>query len=138
MNLDVLYKLVRRFEGCSLTPYLDVAGVLTCGWGSTGIDVFPGRVWTQEYADARLAMDASRFAKGTLLLCPGLREDALCAIADFSYNLGLGSLKSSTLRRKLNAKNFQGAKTELRRWVRAGGRVQRGLVLRREAEAQYL
>lgn len=137
-ELSALYVLVRRFEGCRLMPYLCPAGVWTCGWGSTGPDVFPGRAWTQEYADRRLAQDALHFAQGALALCPGLRGDALCAIADFAYNLGLGRLKASTLRRKINAEDWEGARVELAKWVRGGGRVLPGLVLRRVAEAALL
>ena len=119
-------------------PYYCPAGVLTCGWGSTGPDVFPGKPWTQEYADKRLEVDAARFAKGTALLCPALEGNGLCAIADFSYNLGLGRLRSSTLRRKLNQGDYEGARQELMKWVRGGGRVLPGLVLRRSAEAALL
>lgn len=138
MDLAVLYALIRRFEGCKLMPYLCPAGVWTCGWGSTGLDVFPGRAWTQEYADARLHSDAARFARGTAALCPGLGKDRLCAIADFAYNLGLARLRASTLRRKLNAEDFEAAKDELRKWVNGGGRKLPGLVIRREAEAAFL
>lgn len=118
-------------------PYICPAGVWTCGWGSTG-DVFPGRPWTQEYADGRLEMDAARFAKATILLCPSLEGDGLCAIADFAYNLGAGALKASTLRRKLNAGDTEGAKHELMRWVRGGGKILPGLVVRRGTEAALL
>lgn len=138
MSLAKLYELIRRFEGCRLVPYLCPAGVWTCGWGSTGPDVFPGQRWTQEYADQRLALDAARFAAGALAACPGLRGDALCAVADFAYNLGLGRLKASTLRRRLNEGDMEAAKLELAKWVRGGGRVLPGLVLRRAAEAALL
>lgn len=121
-----------------LMPYICPAGVWTCGWGSTGFDVFPGKPWTQEYADLRLEADAIRFARGTIAYCPELDERALCAIADFAYNLGLGRLQSSTLRRRLNAGQFDQAKDELRKWVNGGGRKLPGLVLRRECEAQLL
>lgn len=134
MDLSALYVLIKRFEGCKLMPYYCPAGVLTCGWGSTGLDVFPGRAWTQEYADSRMLMDAQKFARGTLALCPSLTGNKLSAIADFSYNLGLGRLKASTLRRKVNAGDWSGVPAELRKWVNGGGRRLQGLVLRREAE----
>jgi lysozyme len=137
-DLETLYVLIRRFEGCRLMPYLCPAGVWTCGWGSTGPDVFPGRAWSQAYADERLARDAVRFTRAARALCPGLRDDALCAIADFAYNLGLGRLASSTLRKHLNAGRWELARRELRKWVHAGGRRLAGLVLRREAEASLL
>ena len=137
-DLEALYVLIRRFEGCRLTPYYCPAGVLTCGWGSTGIDVFPGQSWTQEYADKRMALDAAKFARGVLIACPGLQGEALCAIADFAYNLGLGRLQASTLRRKLNSGDMEGAKAELAKWVRGGGKVLPGLVIRRQVEASLL
>lgn len=138
MDLRALHVLIRRFEGCRLMPYICPAGVWTCGWGSTGPDVVPGQRWTQEYADRRMLLDADRFARSTLALCPDLSGDALCAIADFSYNLGIGRLKASTLRKRINAGDFDGAATELRKWVNGGGRKLPGLVLRREAEIALL
>jgi lysozyme len=137
-KLEQLYILIKRFEGCKLKPYLCPAGIWTCGWGSTGADVFPGRVWTQEYADKRMAMDAKRFSIATKYLCPDLDGDALCAIADFAYNLGEGRLKASTLRRKINAGDMSAAAIELRKWVNGGGRRLPGLVLRREAEINLM
>ena len=138
MSLEALYILIRRFEGCRLTPYICPAGVWTCGWGSTGPDVFPGQKWSQDYADRRMYADALKFAKGTLALCPNLTEQQLCAIADFSYNLGLGRLKSSTLRKRINSGDLDAARSELMRWVRGGGRILPGLVIRRKAEAALL
>jgi lysozyme len=137
-ELAELYVLIRTFEGCKLVPYLCPAGVWTCGWGSTGPDVMPGKPWTQEYADRRMRMDAMKFARGTLALCPGLAGSRLCAVSDFSYNLGLGNLQASTLRRKVNAGEWDEAKAQLMRWVRGGGRVLPGLVRRRKAEAELI
>lgn len=62
----------------------------------------------------------------------------LNAIVDFAYNLGVGRLQTSTLRRKINAQDWAGAKAELMRWTRGGGRVLPGLVRRREAEIALL
>lgn len=133
-----LYLLIKRFEGCRLMPYLCPAGIWTCGWGSTGRDVVPGQAWTQEYADARMQADALRFAKGTLVLCPGLVCGAHSAIADFAYNLGLGNLRASTLRRRLNDGDMAGAVVQLNKWVRGGGKILPGLVARRAAESRLL
>lgn len=83
-------------------------------------------------------MDATGFSKATVLLCPSLEGDSLCAIADFAYNVGTGALRASTLRRKLNGGDYEGAKQELMRWVRGGGRVLPGLVVRRSTEAALL
>jgi lysozyme len=65
-------------------------------------------------------------------------QESIGAIADFIYNLGASRYKTSTLRRRLNAKQWGEAQHEIRRWTRANGRVLRGLQLRRKAEAQYL
>lgn len=138
MNLELLYSLIKRFEGCRLVPYICPAGVWTCGWGSTGPDVFPGRAWTQEYADRRLELDAVKFSRGVAALCPGLSERRLAAIADFAYNLGLGALQRSTLRRRLNERQWEAAGRELRKWINGGGRPLPGLIARREAEAVLL
>lgn len=137
-DLAALYSLIKRFEGCHLTPYICPAGVWTCGWGSTGPDVFPGRAWSQEYADYRLNLDALKFARGTRALCPRLEGDRLSAIADFAYNLGLGRLRGSTLRRRLNEDDMAAARAELGKWVNGGGRRLPGLVLRRAAEGALL
>ena len=140
-RLTAFFTLARQFEGCRLLPYLCPAGVWTCGWGSTGLDVFPGRRWTQLYADQRLHDDALRFAAGTLALCPGLAQESdarLSAITDFSYNLGLGRLRGSTLRKRIVAENWAAVPAELLKWVRGGGRVLPGLVLRRQAEARLV
>lgn len=137
-DLATLYALIKRFEGCRLMPYICPAGVWTAGWGSTGPDVFPGRPWTREYADRRMEQDALRFARGALLACPGLAGEAVSAIGDFGYNIGLGALKGSTLRRRLNEGDIEAAKNELGRWVNAGGKRLKGLVIRRAAEAALL
>lgn len=137
-KLVLLYTLIETFEGCRLTPYICPAGVWTCGWGSTGADVIPGRAWTQEYADQRMQADALIFACEADKLCPGLSEPQLCAIADFAYNCGVGRLAASTLRRKVNAGDMEAAQVEIRKWVYGGGKKLPGLVLRREAEARLL
>jgi len=136
--LELLVKLIKRFEGCRLKAYYCPAGVLTCGWGSTGKDIFPNTVWTQEYADKKLMYDAISFLKATQKLCPDLEGERLGAIADFTYNLGVGRLKSSTLRKKLNDGDFVSASKELKKWVNGGGKKLKGLVVRRDAESEYL
>lgn len=136
--MELLYRLIRRFEGLRLKAYRCPAGVWTCGYGSTGPDVGSRTVWTKEQAERRMEADADKFAAGTLKLCPNLSGDRLAAIADFAYNLGLTRLKASTLRRKLLARDWEASGDELRKWVRGGGRVLPGLVLRREAERRLV
>lgn len=136
--MDVLRSLVRCFEGLRLRAYTCPAGVLTCGYGSTGPDITADTVWTKEQAEARMSSDAALYASAASKLCPGQVGDNLAALADFAYNLGATRLKGSTLRRKINAGDMAGARAELVKWVRGGGRILPGLVMRRAAEAALL
>jgi lysozyme len=65
-------------------------------------------------------------------------ENRLAAIVDFTFNLGAGRLQTSTLRRRVIQRDWSLVAAELRRWVRGGGRVLPGLVVRREVESQLL
>ena len=77
----------------------------------------------------------------TLRYCPVLAtepESRLASIVDFTFNLGAGRLQTSTLRRRINQRDWAAAATELLRWVYGGGKVLPGLVTRREAEIAWL
>jgi lysozyme len=65
-------------------------------------------------------------------------EGRLAAIVDFTFNLGAGRLQTSTLRRRVNQRDWTGAVTELRRWIYGGGKVLPGLKARRRAEVQLI
>ena len=134
MNLETLYALIRKYEGLRLTPYFCPAGVLTCGYGSTGFGVILGQPWTLEQAESRMKLDAQKFVIGVNKLCPSITGDALCALADFSYNLGLGKLQGSTLRKAVLANDWVKARVEVMKWVNGGGKVLPGLVARRTEE----
>lgn len=135
----ILASLIRRFEGLRLKAYLCPAGVPTIGYGSTGPDIKLGMTYTPAQSEARMAMDASKFERAAIVLCPALKaEPHVAAIADFAYNLGATRLAGSTLRRKINAGDLPGARKELLKWVRGGGRILPGLVIRRTVEAKLL
>lgn len=133
-----LLDLIRRFEGFRSRAYLCPAGVWTIGYGSTGPDIKPGMVWTREQAESRMILDAQRFVTAAKRLCPTAKGRQLAALADFAYNLGASRLAGSTLRKRFNAGDIAGAQKELRKWVRGGGKILPGLVLRREAEILLL
>ena len=65
-----------------------------------------------------------------------LADDQFDAMVSFTFNLGAGALQRSTLRRKINREEHAAVPAEFRRWVWAGGRKLKGLVMRREAEAR--
>jgi lysozyme len=134
--------LLERFEGLRLRPYLCPAGVQTIGLGSTRyLDGRPVRLTdapiTREHAYLLAREQILRdYLPAVLKLCQGIDTEArAAALVDFAYNLGSGNLKASTLRRKVNSSDWPAAQRELRKWVRGGGKVLPGLVLRREAEA---
>ena len=142
MNLDIAAALCKRFEGFRSKPYLCPAGIPTIGYGSTyysnGVKVTLQDAPVDEPTASALLMYELRhtYAPGVMRLCPGLvnEERIFNAIVDFTYNLGVGRLQTSTLRRKLNAKDWDGAKDQLMLWTRGGGKVLPGLLLRRQTE----
>lgn len=142
LAIQIAAALCRRFEGLYLAPYLCPAGVPTIGYGSTRyLDGTPVRLTdpaiTRELAEQMLVQAVQRtYLPAVLRLCPGIDSPSrLAAIIDWVYNLGAGNLRASTLRRRINAGRWDDVPAELRKWNRGGGRVLRGLVLRREAEA---
>ena len=143
MNLDLAAELCRRFEGFRSKPYRCPAGVPTIGYGSTyyadGRKVtLEDASITKEEADVLLMHELhTTYAPGVLRHCPGLisHERRFNAIVDFCYNLGVGRLQTSTLRRKINAQDWEGAIEQLLLWNKAGGRILPGLERRRQAEA---
>lgn len=131
--------LIKSFEGCKLTAYPDPGtggDPWTVGYGHTGPDVHKGLVITQAQADALLAGDLKKFETGVAKLVKvDLTENQRGALVSFAYNCGLGNLGSSTLLKKVNARDFIGAKAEFGKWNKAGGKVLAGLTRRRAAEA---
>lgn len=139
--IDIAAALARRFEGLYLRPYLCPAGVPTVGYGATyyedGTRVqLTDLPITRERAEQLLRwMVRTKYLPAVLRLCPGVdNADRLAALIDFTFNLGAGNLRASNLRRRVNARDYDAVPDEMRKWNKAGGRVLRGLVLRREAE----
>ena len=94
-----------------------------------------------EEGEAYLAADMADALRATLRFCPVLATESerrLAAIVDFTFNLGPGRLQTSTLRRRVNQRDWQGAASELKRWVYGGGVILPGLVTRRAANAALL
>ena len=140
--------LAKRFEGFHRVskndrgqayPYVCPAGYWTIGWGHLCDQNHPPV--TEAEAEAYLASDLMTALVATLRYCPVLAtepEGRLAAIVDFTFNLGAGRLQASTLRRRINQRDWPAAGQELRRWVYGGGRVLQGLVTRRQAEITWL
>jgi lysozyme len=140
--------LAKRFEGFHRVskhdpgrahPYICPAGYWTIGYGHLCDPKHPPI--TEAEAEVCLARDLRTALAATLRYCPVLAtepEGRLAAIVDFTFNLGAGRLQTSTLRRRINQRDWIAAGQELRRWVYGGGRVLPGLVTRREAEVTRL
>lgn len=128
--------LLKRFEGCKLVAYQDQNGIWTIGFGHTGPEVVEGLVWTQEQADAQLALDAGWAVRAVLKsLDVAVNQNEFDALVCFTYNVGSGNEAHSTLLRLLNGGNRVGAADEFLKWdhVRKGV-VSLGLERRCEAE----
>ena len=138
-------ELAKRFEGferkvkrgieIAAVPYICPAGFWTIGYGLLCDPKHPPI--TEAEAEVYLARDLLTALAGTLRYCPVLAaepEGRLAAIVDFTFNLGAGRLQTSTLRRRVNQRDWAAAGQELRRWVYGGGKVLPGLVARRQAE----
>lgn len=127
--------LTESFEGCRLVAYRDSVGVWTLGYGHTK-GVVEGMTCTQEQAEQFLLADvADAEAAVNRLVHIALSQEEFDALVDFTFNLGTGNLASSTLLKKLNARDIQGAIDEFVKWDRAGGVEVAGLLRRRKAEA---
>ncbi|MEO0057904.1 MAG: hypothetical protein RIT17_1377 [Pseudomonadota bacterium] len=144
--------LIKRFEGCArlrldglVEAYPDPgtgAAPWTIGWGATGRDhvhggrIGPQTVWTQAQCDARLADDLARYAADVVkaLGDAPTTQPQFDALVSFHYNTG--AIGRATLTAKHRAGDHEGAAREFARWNRAGGRVLKGLVNRRAAEAE--
>ena len=133
---QILIAKIKEFESCRLVAYQDDAGVWTIGYGST-INVRRGMKITQQEAERRLEFGLETAAIGVRGLNLSLTQGQFDALVDFTYNLGIGKLKSSTLLKKIKA----GAPTEqiqaeFKKWVYARKKKLAGLVKRREWEAK--
>lgn len=131
-----LVNAAKGFEGFRPVPYQDPVGKWTWGYGET-CGPMPER-WTESEADLALRAgltqaQADVLEHVTISLTPG----QLDACTDFVYNLGIGNFASSTLLKKINAKDWPTAYFEFGRWVHAGGIVLPGLVHRRTIEQEW-
>lgn len=120
-------------------PYICPAGFWTIGYGHLCDAKHPPI--TESEGEVYLASDLQTALAATLRYCPVLAtepEGRLAAIVDFTFNLGTGRLQTSTLRRRVNQRDWAATATELRRWVFGGGKVLPGLKTRRVAEIDLL
>ena len=138
-------RIVQEFEGCRLQAYCCPAGVPTIGWGATrylpprGM-VRMGDTITQAQADELLRRDLfDQRGPGLFTLLPvaaGWAPNRIAAMVSWAYNVGLGAVEESSLRRRILAGEDPATVVaeELPRWNKADGKPLEGLARRRAAE----
>jgi len=145
-------RTIKHHEGVRLRPYRCPALLWTIGCGHVlypaqgrlkledrkgyALKDADNRVWTQDEVDALLRSDLARFESGVARMCPASvgSQGRFDALVSFSFNVGLGTLQRSTLRSKFNRGDFEGAAQEFLKFTKAGGKVLKGLVNRRNDE----
>lgn len=143
---SLLKAMVKKFEGRRLKPYLCPAGIATIADGATTYPdgrkvTLKDRPITNQEADEILEYNCNTYIKSAGKLSPILwlsGEAKHTAIADFCFNLGSTRYKASTLKKRVDAEDWNGAAIELSKWVYGGGKKLPGLVSRRKAEALLL
>lgn len=139
--IDIVESLAKPFEGLRLQAYHDPVGFPTQGFGRLlsrtpwePLDKYPDI--TVEQAEEWLRQDLLNAIRASQRLCPTLSSpNQLAAVSDFVFNCGAGNLEISTLRRRINRGDYNGAAQEFGKWVYARGVKLPGLVRRRAAEA---
>ena len=127
--------LIKHFESFRPSPYLCDGGKWTIGWGHTKGVTKDTKPITMAEGEALLAEDLVEFEDAvTDLVVVPLEQHQFDALVAFSFNVGAGAFRKSTLLKKLNAGDAVGAAAEFLRWNKAKGRVLGGLVRRRKAE----
>ena len=130
--------LTEGFEGVRLAAYPDPAtggDPWTIGYGHTGPEVHSGMTITQEQAENYLMQDVAKAAADVnSKVTVEITQNEFDALVDFAFNCGCGNLNNSTLLKKLNAGDFEGAAQEFLKWDMAAGHHMAGLLRRRQAE----
>ena len=128
--------LIKHFEGCELESYRCSANVLTIGYGTTK-NVVEGMKISQHQAEELLMKDLEEFEEYVEdLIDVPLEQNQFDALVAWTYNLGPTNLKTSTLRKVLNKGAYDDVAEQIKRWNKANGKVLKGLVRRRNAEAE--
>lgn len=141
MNINkATIDLVKGFEGCKLTAYRDPIGVWTIGYGTTaraGLGIIPtaGMTITQSEADQLLADGLNKFADQIRpMINAGLNDNQFGACVSLAYNIGAHAFSASSALKHINAGDYDRAANSILLFNKAGGKVLKGLVRRREAE----
>ena len=130
-NVDI----IKHFEGLYLEPYYCVAGKLTVGYGNLS-HAIEGVTITEEQAEQYLREDI-KWCEDTIntKVTAPLKQCEFDALVAFVFNIGSGAFSKSTLLKKLNSGDKEGAAKEFKRWNKVNKKVVVGLTRRRKSEA---
>jgi lysozyme len=130
--------LIKHHEGVRSRPYRCPANLWTVGVGhligdGKSLPDSWNRTFSQEEIDGLLKSDLRRFELGVHKMLPNvpLRQHEFDAIISFCFNLGLGCFQRSTIRQALLRGDKTQAMESLVKYCRAGGKILRGLQIRR-------
>lgn len=126
--------LVITYEGTVFKTYRDPIGIITACTGHVDATLRMGQTFTQAQCEEMLTADLLKHAGDLDCIKAPLTDGQKAAFLSFAFNVGGSKFCGSTLARKANAGDMDGACAELDRWVLAGGKELPGLVARRAAE----
>lgn len=137
MKTDVNgFNMIKHFERLELRAYKCPADIWTIGYGHT-TSVFPNDVITRQQAMTLLHKDIEECERAVnKCVHVPLTQNQFDALVSFVFNLGVENFCTSTLLKKINASDYNGAASEFGRWVNVGGKPLPGLVRRRQAESE--
>lgn len=138
MNISEAGKtFIKNREGCRLQPYADLVGVYTVGYGhALTEDDRPWRTLSQRECDDLFDRDIARYAEAVAdALSVEVSAWAFDAVCSWTFNVGIGAMRASTLMKHVNAGMEADAIIELLTWNKGGGKRIDGLLLRRARES---
>lgn len=133
--------LIQSSEGKVNKAYRDPVGIVTICYGHTGPDVSMGMEWSDEKCEATFLEDVAKHQTPIIgpKNCIGdapLTYNQRDAVTSFIFNIGNAKFCRSTMAAKLKARDYTGAANEFPKWKYAGGKVLRGLEIRRAKERE--
>lgn len=128
--------LVQPNEGTVYKTYLDPIGILTSCSGHVGPELKLGQKFTEAQCDNQFANDLIKHDKQlmSVVKVPFKSDYQHAAMLSFVYNVGIGNFSKSSMLKKLNSKDYDGACEDLTKWVYAKKQKLPGLVIRRDKE----
>lgn len=138
-NAEVLaIRMIAKYEGFRNYVYTCPGGKSTIGYGFTRKELVDKGTITRQEADKELGKEVRKRLAVIRRHCSGLTPKQEAAVCSFIYNVGETAFLKSTFLKKLKTNDFVGAREEIKKWNKSGGKVLAGLTKRRNAEAAWI